>query len=62
MNTVLKKFVTQVDLTQVPQHQLTQLAELIVLECVSIVDNRGAHMRFNHLANAIRKHWGICES
>ena len=39
--------------------QLEKFAELIVLECAGIVDNQGAHMRYNHLAEQIRTHFEI---
>jgi hypothetical protein len=36
-----------------------KFAELIVKECVSIVENQGAFMRFNHLAGKIKQHFGV---
>jgi hypothetical protein len=36
-----------------------RFAELIVRECVDIVENQGAHMRYNHLAEQIRTHFEI---
>jgi hypothetical protein len=36
-----------------------KFAELIVWECIDIVDNQGAFMRFNHLAGKIKQHFGV---
>ena len=36
-----------------------KFAELIVRECIDIVENQGAFMRYNHLAEQIRKHFEI---
>ena len=44
---------------EVNSMQLEKFAELIVLECAGIVDNQGAFMRYNHLAEQIRKHFEI---
>ena len=38
---------------------LEKFAELIMKECIDIVDNQGAFMRYNHLAEQIRKHFGV---
>jgi hypothetical protein len=38
---------------------LPKFAELIVRECAGIVENQGAFMRYNHLAEQIRKHFEI---
>jgi hypothetical protein len=36
-----------------------KFAELIVRECIDIVENQGAFMRYNHLAEQVRKHFGV---
>ena len=36
-----------------------KFAELIVRECIDIVENQGAYMRYNYLAEQVRKHFGV---
>ena len=38
---------------------LEKFAELIVKDCVDIVNNQGPFLRYNMLTNAIQKHFGI---
>ena len=38
---------------------LEKFAELIVKDCVDIVNNQGPFLRYNMLTNAIQKHIGI---
>jgi hypothetical protein len=37
----------------------TKFAELIVQDCVGIVRNQGPFLRYNVIAEAIQKHFGI---
>jgi hypothetical protein len=37
----------------------TKFAELIVQDCVGIVRNQGPFLRYNAIAEAIQKHFGI---
>jgi hypothetical protein len=38
---------------------LEKFAELIVQDCVGIVRNQGPFLRYNAIAEAIQKHFGI---
>ena len=38
---------------------LEKFAELIVRECAEIVQNQGAFLRFDVLANKIKTHFGV---
>ena len=38
---------------------LEKFAELIVRDCVGIVRNQGPFLRYNAIADAIQKHFGI---
>jgi hypothetical protein len=38
---------------------LEKFAELIVQDCVGIVRNQGPFLRYNAIADAIQKHFGI---
>jgi hypothetical protein len=38
---------------------LEKFAELIVKDCIDIVNNQGPFLRYNMLTNAIQKHFGI---
>jgi hypothetical protein len=38
---------------------LEKFAELIVKDCIDIVNNQGPFLRYNMLTTAIQKHFGI---
>jgi hypothetical protein len=62
MNERIKQLALQAGGSHYPEvnaMQLEKFAELIVRECVDIVENQGAHMRYNHLAEQIRTHFEI---
>ncbi len=62
MNERIKQLALQAGGSHYPEvnsMQLEKFAELIVKECVDIVENQGAHMRYNHLAEQIRTHFEI---
>jgi hypothetical protein len=62
MNERIKQLALQAGGSHYPEvnaMQLEKFAELIVRDCVDIVENQGAHMRYNHLAEQIRTHFEI---
>jgi hypothetical protein len=62
MNERMRELLEQAGVTFVVMPKDTEyekFAELIVRECIDIVENQGAFMRYNHLAEQIRTHFGI---
>jgi hypothetical protein len=39
--------------------QLEKFAELIIKDCVGIIDNQGKFLRYNELSTKIYEHFGI---
>jgi len=58
MNERIRQLAEQVYGSHATEQEI-KFAELIVRECIDIVDNQGAYMRYNHLSEKIRKHFGI---
>jgi hypothetical protein len=62
MNERIKELKQQAGIDFNPdQEGLDLFAELIVLECTTIVQNQGAFLRFNNLAKKIKQHFGVKE-
>jgi hypothetical protein len=58
MNERIRQLAEQVYGSHATEQEI-KFAELIVRECIDIVDNQGAFMRFNHLAGKIKQHFGV---
>ena len=64
MNERIRELLEQVGIKYVTMPDDTiyeKFAELIVRDCTGIVENQGKFLRYNTLANEIRKHFGVKE-
>jgi hypothetical protein len=62
MNERIKELKQQAGIDFNPdQEGLDLFAELIVLDCTTIVQNQGAFLRFDNLAKKIKQHFGVEE-
>ncbi len=62
MNERIKELLEQAGVKYVTMPKDTvyeKFAELIVLECVGIVENQGKFSRYDTLAKKIKKHFGV---